>query len=289
MAELSTSSQDTSSSQITDLAHHTHRNATHIVHGVRPSKAEASHRLDTFATTYYHSKTSTRTVPEPAAQGARRRGGSSSEAMPPPQRRALPANGKLRSVTRVLGTQREVSSSLTRPGHMLESQEDGALPMQDDFEIMVHDDSEDIAEEYSREQRELFDNPFRLFREKLLMMAAKLVDGLNPLHVKSREELAEMFRSARALGGEHFARFIYDQEIVCSTLQGAEITSALHEAWMYYISYFPEIIDGLIQGDLPARLADPNSLAFHIEQLYRQRATEVKKHPGIYLNVITDD
>ncbi|SMY24945.1 unnamed protein product [Zymoseptoria tritici ST99CH_1A5] len=111
---------------------------------------------------------------------------------------------------------------------------------------------------------------------------------LNPLRATSRAELAARFRYERTKGNEYFARFIYSQEIACSTLRGADAKMVIYDAAMCLDTVFDEIVEGLIDGDLPTKLADPLSRETEICNMFHERASETR-HPGIYLNSLTDD
>lgn len=67
--------------------------------------------------------------------------------------------------------------------------------------------------------------------------------------------------------------FVYNEELACTTLGGADRETALDEAYMTYIGFEPAIITGLIDGDLATN---------------RARA-ESASQPGYYMNAIIDD
>lgn len=112
---------------------------------------------------------------------------------------------------------------------------------------------------------------------------------LNPLGTTTRLEHAEMYRQERAKGIRPVLDLVYREELACKTLQSADPKQTLDDAYLAYVTFYPEVITGLIDGDLAAKMMDPSSPESEIHQHLRARAVECKWHPEFYMNSILDD
>ncbi|EME45872.1 hypothetical protein DOTSEDRAFT_44107 [Dothistroma septosporum NZE10] len=82
-------------------------------------------------------------------------------------------------------------------------------------------------------------------------------------------------------------KFVYEQELACTTLQGTDCEFVLSEAYITLLAFDRRILDGLINGNLPALYAQAGSEEAMIEERLRDRAS-TSGHIAYYMNTIMD-
>ncbi|KAI7213146.1 hypothetical protein KC333_g6743 [Hortaea werneckii] len=112
-------------------------------------------------------------------------------------------------------------------------------------------------------------------------MPPQRLTELDPTGLQDRDHQAAVLREALDRGIRPFIEVICENELACSTLRGAELENTLHEAYMATISVHREILDGLIDGTLVSKCADPSTEEAKIVTKFKDR-TDAVSHPGIY-------
>lgn len=110
-------------------------------------------------------------------------------------------------------------------------------------------------------------------------MPPQRLTELDPTGLQDRDQQAAVLREALHRGVRPFVEVVCENELACSTLHGAELENTLHKAYMATISVHREILDGVMDGSLVSRCADPSTAEATIVAKFKER-TDAVNHPG---------